>query len=189
MVDTPHAVVGALCVVIAGAIARKTTNGEKPARCIWRAVGLVFAFCSHFFLDMIPHWDYVLSFGPPTGNLIIYAMLDVALAGTLIMVSTKGHFARFWGFWERRWLFVGAFCAVLPDGITYLSENLEREYRLHSYLINRFVDFHNAMHSQIHVDPLTGILIQIGVVTMACFLMRASIYGDPVIDINIQEQL
>lgn len=157
----PHALVGSFIAVFINFIQRKF---KKKIPTVWvYIVVVVLTFFSHFVLDAIPHWHYAnerTSDGELTGR----AMADFLIAGTLMMLCSRGFFDEFAGFWRRRLLILGAFMAVLPDMITTSA----RLFHLGYPLLKQFYNFHHYLHTRTEVSVMLGVVTQLAVMIISC---------------------
>ena len=161
MVITAHAVVGSLIACLFHKFARVKINNFW----LW-AIVFVFAFFSHFLLDAIPHWDYSLE-RPDQFSGLSRAVIDCLIAGLLIILSSRNLTKGFFGLWQCRILFWGAWAAILPDAIIYITKHLGMQ----TFLFLNFFKFHEGMHSSARPNLSYGGPIQIVIVIIACGLL------------------
>lgn len=140
--------------------------------------GFTLGFISHLVLDAIPHQDYKLVSVESDPNKKIKAIdliqKKFALVRDIILVSfdaLAGFCLAFMFFFnpEHPWIFfIGAFGALLPDGLTFL-------YLLFKHkALSHFFDFHtDFIHYKIHMNQALGVLLQfftisilIGIITV-----------------------
>ncbi|OGC82562.1 MAG: hypothetical protein A2788_01165 [Candidatus Abawacabacteria bacterium RIFCSPHIGHO2_01_FULL_46_8] len=144
MLTTVHAAAG---IALAGRL-------KRP---VWLIVA---AFSSHLVLDALPHWDRILPYNLASFFQPNWLWLDFALAGLVTFALPA------WFKLRRQCLYwLGAFFAVLPDGLTFLD---------------RFIDFNPwgwhdaffALHGgiQLVVTFVPGILFQLGTLAIMLFL-------------------
>lgn len=152
MVLSPHSILGA---IIATEVSRSTNQA---------VLGIILAFFSHFLLDAIPHWDYLISSLKkvsffPLGKLIkttefwrdvLFVALDLIICFSIIAV-----------FWKQSQYFIvainGAFAAILPDLFQFLYWFFPS-----SFLLQKFKKFHHQFHaSKKPKNKLLGILWQV----------------------------
>lgn len=123
MLETPHALVGAVLVMYA----------PNPL------LGLVLAFFSHFVVDMLPHWNW----RPDTRPLsLLGIVLDLILAEILVfyLFSQNGN----------NWLIpLGAFAAILPD----LLEVPMIFLGVNHTLLKKLCDFQESLQSRAAFIP------------------------------------
>lgn len=127
--------------------------------------GFILGFASHLALDAIPHKDYeLISFESATNkkvsqiNFIInkFKLLrDVTFVFFDALVGFCLAFLFFFNF-NHPWIFfIGAFGALLPDGLTFL-------YLLFKHkALGHFFDFHtDFIHYKIHINQILGVFLQ-----------------------------
>lgn len=141
MLETPHAIVGAV-------IAAKVGNPY---------LAIPLAFASHFVLDRVPHWNPHLNteikkYGKPTLNSTILITLDVVLALVLgfFMASTALPDQS-----RAIVIVLGAFAGVLPDVI-------EAPYFFLGYknkLLMKLLTFQKSI--QVDTTIVPGLLTQV----------------------------
>ena len=152
MILTTHAVVGA-------AFSNLFPNNKT--------LGFIFAFFSHYILDMLPHSDYKVEgfldsktktiksiFNNIKALLSLLTIAADSLAGIVISILI---FARD----EKSLLttIIGAIAAMLPDFLQLLY------YKFKKQPFTSIQKFHNYFHTPIEMDdrPISGFLIQIPV--------------------------
>ncbi len=128
--------------------------------------GFVFGFASHLALDAIPHQDYkLLSFETDPNDKL--KTIDIirqkfALIRDLIFVffdALVGFCLAFLFFFDPAYpfiFFIGAFGALVPDGLTIVYL-LFKHKALHD-----FFKFHtDFIHYKIHLNQVVGVVLQI----------------------------
>jgi len=117
MIIIPHMLVGA-------AIGRRVRN-------IWLV--FIFGFISHYFLDFLPHWDYLSKIEITNTAHLIKIGLDFILGAFLVFILTRS-------FSKKRLVFIGVTAALLPDflNIIYFSFGV--------YWLNPLVLVHGIAH-------------------------------------------
>jgi hypothetical protein len=128
-------------------------------------MGFVLGFASHLALDAIPHQDYKLVSmeTDPNQKLKTIDLIQekFALARDVLFVSFDalvGFCLAFMFFFNPAHptiFFIGAFGALLPDGLTFL-------YLLFKHkALSHFFDFHtDFIHYKIHLNQVLGIILQ-----------------------------
>ncbi len=151
MIATPHLLIGAAIV----------------SKIKFLPLAFFLAFLSHYFLDFIPHIDY--SAKNIYENIyerkwkkvfpdFLKVILDISLALFLILIFSK----------NQPIIFVGAFLAILADGLNFLN----------FVFPNRFLEIHYKLHQKIHffenkkISIFGRIFSQILIVLIAIFLLR-----------------
>lgn len=152
MILTCHLLVGA-------AIASKISNP---------ILALPLAFLSHYFLDLIPHKDYSIAFIKQKrwGNSFFdffKVFSDIILGFSLLYAFSDGN----------QLIFVAAFLALIPDGLTMLNIIFSQ---------NRLLASHQRIHMAANsvgdagankkIPTLLGITGQITVAAIAIFFLR-----------------
>jgi hypothetical protein len=152
MTLTTHAVVGAAVASL------------LPAHPV---LGVSLAFCSHFFADSIPHWDYPISshsVNPSFGEkmridkLFFLDMSRIGFDALLGLVLALFFFSPLASFWL---IFFGAVAGMLPDPLQFAYAHFK-----HEPLVS-LQRFHLWMHSKNHLENKQ----LLGVVTQLLFLI------------------
>ncbi|MBL7150071.1 MAG: hypothetical protein ISS84_00345 [Candidatus Pacebacteria bacterium] len=152
MIATPHLLIGAAIV----------------SKIKFLPLAFSLAFLSHYFLDFIPHVDYSAKniyeniyekkwkkFFPDFLKII----LDISLTFFLILIFSK----------NQPIIFVGAFLAILGDGLNFLNFVFPN---------NRILEIHYNLHQRIHfyenkkISFFWRIFSQIVIVLIAIFFLR-----------------
>lgn len=136
MTLAPHGILGAF-------VAAKVSQATHPA------LGLILAFLSHFLLDAIPHWDYLISSLKKARFLsakelvknydfwrdILSITLDllICLIAVIILFENLPQFPI---------ALAGAFTAILPDLLQFLHWLFPS-----SHLLQLFKKFHHQFHA------------------------------------------
>ena len=127
MILTPHMLVGA-------AIGSKTKN-------YWAI--FILAVVSHFCLDALPHWEYASRLAGVSNYTFLMTTLkslaDIIIGAAIIYWLFKSS-NRF------RFVFFGALCALLPDGLIFLHFLLQTALGWNSTFLYHFYLFHNHFH-------------------------------------------
>jgi len=121
------------------------------------------AFLSHYFLDFIPHIDYSIKSikgkkWEKSFPAFLKVILDISLGVLLISIFSK----------NQPVIFVGAFFAILSDGLNFLN----------LFFSNRILEIHYALHQKIHffknkkISFFWRIFSQILIVLTAIFFLR-----------------
>ena len=158
MILSTHAVIGAAIV------------SAMPTHPV---IGIVFAFGSHFVLDMIPHWDYKLysnSINPNVGGKMKFnkhLVFDFfRIGGDAVIGIVVAYFLFRTPVHPIVW-FLGASAAVLPDFLQFAY------LKLKSKPLTHLQNFHQWIHSRIRItNPYIGIPFQIVIVTIWVFLLK-----------------
>jgi len=130
-------------------------------------LAFLLAFLSHYFLDFIPHIDYSSKdiyeniyekkwkkFFPD----FLKVILDISLALFLILIFSK----------NQPLIFVGAFLAILTDGLNFLN----------FIFPNKILEIHYKLHQKIHypkskkISLFWRIFSQVIIVLIAIFFLR-----------------
>lgn len=146
MIITCHLLFGA-------AIAQKTQNP---------ALGLFFAFLSHFLLDFIPHQEYGVNFKQKFWKAPLLDFLKVGadfLLGILVISAINKNMIL---------ALAGGFAAIIPDVIAVLYFVLPE-----NRIMKIYYDFHGG---KIHyfknkIPALWGILSQVAVISVSIFFL------------------
>ena len=138
--------------------------------------GFVLGFISHLALDAIPHKDYELISLESTSikkvsqiNLIInkFKLLrDIIFVFFDALVGFCLAFLLFFNI-NHPWIFfIGAFSALIPDGLTFL-------YLLFKHkTLGHFFDFHtDFIHYKIHINQVLGVFAQFCTITVLIAIM------------------
>ncbi|XOB41455.1 MAG: hypothetical protein ACKKMS_01895 [Candidatus Nealsonbacteria bacterium] len=151
MIATPHLLIGAVIV----------------SKIKFLPLAFLLAFLSHYFLDFIPHIDYTSKdiyeniyekkwkkFFPD----FLKVILDISLALFLILIFSK----------NQPIIFIGAFLAILTDGLNFLN----------FVFPNKILKMHYKLHQKIHffenkkISIFWRIFSQILIVLIAIFLLQ-----------------
>lgn len=151
MIATPHLLIGAAIV----------------SKIKFLPLAFLLAFLSHYFLDFIPHIDYTSKdiyeniyekkwkkFFPD----FLKVILDISLALFLILIFSK----------NQPIIFIGAFLAILTDGLNFLN----------FVFPNKILKMHYNLHQKIHffenkkISIFWRIFSQILIVLIAIFLLQ-----------------
>jgi len=129
--------------------------------------GFVLGFASHFVLDAIPHRDYDLisvESGPGKKfQLVDLLQKKFALIRDMFLVSFDAligfclAFVFFFNPVHPFIFFIGAFAALIPDGLTFLYLLLKHKP------LGHFFDFHvSFIHTKLtlKLNQITGIILQ-----------------------------
>ena len=167
MTLTAHAIVGA---AIASAV---------PTHPV---VTFSLGFCSHFFLDAIPHWDYHLNSlsenknnpmdsDMKIGKSFLFDLCKIGLDFLFGFVLVFLFFGALGNFSLNVTLFFGALGAVLPDALQFLYFKWRRPL----FVLQKF---HLWIHSKIELKdrPVLGILSQIILIAFVVFLQKIFIH-------------
>lgn len=168
MVITPHAIAGAL---IATNFERlHILNPKRWSRVLTITAVLAAAFCSHFLLDFIPHYEYWI-YGPRKDETIIKILFDLAAALTIIGFVLKYQFRNLTAHLDsgssdqpksKEWVgdlpflglvSVGVATSLGPDVLVFFSRTWE--------IFFGYRAFHDFFHSSKNPGLLGGTLIQI----------------------------
>lgn len=151
MILTPHLLAGA-------AIASKLSNP------FW---GLSLAFLSHYFLDLLPQTEYLITnikMRSWSKSFFDFSkvFLDISSGVLLILLFSDNNPI----------IFIGAFLAIVPDGLTLVDIIFPNRK-----LIMRHQKFHKTINNVYDSEtkrksPLGGILMQIIVMLTAIFFLR-----------------
>ena len=146
MILTPHLLTGA-------AIASGISNP---------ILGLSLAFLSHYFLDMLPHWEYSIKnvksknwIGAVPESMRIIADFSIGVLLILVMAE-RAPFA-----------LLGAGFGIVTDLLGFLGVVFP----------NKLLGYHDRLHAKTHflryakIPSAIGILSQILVVAMAAYLL------------------
>lgn len=121
------------------------------------------AFLSHYFLDFLPHRDYSVE---NTKNRqwekslpeLLKVFLDFGLGVFLIFIFSE----------KQPIIFIGAFFAVLADGLNFLN----------LIFPNKILTLHSNFHQKIHflkskkISPFWGVIGQVLVIFVTLFLLQ-----------------
>lgn len=159
MILSTHAIVG-------GAIASLLPSHPAAAAIV--------GFASHFAIDAIPHWDYPLhsiSLGKGANNRRLpfssATLTDFAIIG---IDASAGFGLALWIFAAEGSIWtiaIGAFAAMLPDGLQFLHTLHPRGF-LH--MLQRF---HWRIHSKLALDGVFGVGSQLAFAGMVAALARS----------------
>jgi len=124
-------------------------------------LAVVLAFFSHYLLDFLPHAEYSIS---NKKTAIFKIAVDFCLGILLIYILSDNLFI----------IYVCAFVAIIPDGLTVLSR----------FLPNKFFSWYNNLHSKkIHflkykkIPIFWRIFSQVLVVAIFLILLIQQLYG------------
>ena len=127
-------------------------------------LAILLAFLSHYFLDLIPHADYSLKDTHKKGWIfllpnILKISLDLLSGLLLIFIFSK----------NQPIIYICAFLAILPDGLTVLN----------NIIPNKILEIHRKFHiEKVHflmnkkISVFWRILSEIAVVIISIFLLR-----------------
>ena len=144
-------------------------------------VGFVLGFASHLALDAIPHKDYELislESGPDKKDKPIELIINkFRLLRDVILVSFDalvGICLAFLFFFnpDHPWIFIlGAFGALIPDGLTFL-------YLLFKHkALSHFFDFHtDFIHYKIHMNQIFGVILQFFTISVLIGILMVAKY-------------
>lgn len=150
MVSTPHLLVGA-------ALATKI----HPL-----ILAAILAILSHYVLDAIPHWDYSTTAirkrrWKDSVPVFLKATLDFSLGILIILLLAENRFSAL----------SGAFFAVLPDAVTFLTIVLpntnNRPLKTHHLLHNKMGHWHKYKK----IPLLWKLVSQLTVAAMAIYFL------------------
>jgi len=152
MVLTPHLLIG-------GAIGSKIKN-------YWAI--FIIALISHFVLDAIPHWEYVIKIVGVSGNeflaITVEALLDILIGVSVISLLLKhSHLAKP--------ALVGAFFAILPDGFIFVHALAQVFFDWNLTFLNPLINFHHQIHFSDGNDFLFWRIITETAVTATAILL------------------
>ena len=128
-------------------------------------IGFTLGFVSHFALDAIPHRDYDLisveSIPNKKFQLVDQIQKKFSLIRDVVFVSFDAligfclAFLFFFNPAHPTIFFIGAFAALIPDGLTFL-------YLLFKHKsLSHFFDFHtDFIHYKIHINQVAGVILQ-----------------------------
>ena len=127
--------------------------------------GFTLGFVSHFVLDAIPHKDYeLISLERRTDDKLkvidllhkkISLVRDILLVTLDVVVGFLLAFMFFFNPNHPYIFFMGAFAALIPDGLTFIYIIFRHK------ALGHFFDFHtDVIHSKIQVNQVLGILLQ-----------------------------
>lgn len=144
-------------------------------------VGFVLGFASHLALDAIPHKDYELISleSDPDKKVKVIDLIQrkFALARDIVFVSFDafiGFCLAFMFFFNpmHPWIFfIGAFAALIPDGLTFLYLLLKHKSLSH------FFDFHtDFIHYQIHINQVYGVILQFFTISILIGILMVAKY-------------
>jgi hypothetical protein len=139
--------------MLAGALMGDKIN-KKPV------LILIFAFLSHFVLDALPHFEYVIK--PLT------LLLDLSL-GTMIACVLAHQDLK-----KAKIIIASAFVAILPDSPAFINIVMEKITGAHfsSSILDQLMLAHNYFHTKITFTvPAT-----IGQAVLGIFLLSMLIY-------------
>jgi len=128
-------------------------------------LGFVLGFSSHFVLDAIPHKDYELislETGPDKNlKTIDLIQKKFSLIRDILLVSFDaviGFILAFMFFFNPVYpaiFFIGAFAALIPDGLTFIYLIFKHK------TLSHFFDFHtDLIHYEIHINQALGVILQ-----------------------------
>ncbi len=139
MVLTPH--------ILAGAVIGSEIKN------IWLIAGLGLA--SHYFLDSLPHWDYLTEINPGKIKDMAKIGLDILIGLSLVWLIVE----------EINWyLIIGIFFALLPDLFQFLYLGFNFSF------LERLTKFHNFWHNKKKYSFIPGFSV-----TLFCCLFLISI--------------
>lgn len=179
MVITPHAVTGTLIAINCEII--HVRNQEQYPRRLVILILCMLAFCSHFLLDSLPHYDYSIYTNNKTDN-IVKVMFDLALALAISVFLLKKPFQNL-----IQWLRIpvefhglslakqkmkglpvvfmaltGIFMAIIPDVVAVLSRYFG--------ILNGYRKFHDYFHASSYTDIVSGSIAEIFVTLILILL-------------------
>ncbi|MFH1840566.1 MAG: hypothetical protein ABH807_00175 [Candidatus Shapirobacteria bacterium] len=152
MLELPHTLVGA---VIA-------TRISEPL------VSLPLAFLSHFWLDVIPHWNPNLYTEKLVHGRPLKKSAELVAADTLVSLGAGSFFAwRFWPDWQRIIIiYLACFLAVVPDVI----EGLYFFAGVNSRFLVWLVKFQRSIQGK--AGKKLGLAIQLMTIILALVLLK-----------------
>jgi hypothetical protein len=138
--------------------------------------GFILGFTSHFVLDFIPHKDYELISLEPGNNTKknqirlainkLHLLRDVALVSFDALIGFCLAFMFFFNSAHPAIFFIGAFGALLPDGLTFLYLIFKHKSLGHLF------DFHsNFIHNNLYINQIIGVLLQFCIVTVLILIL------------------
>ncbi len=132
-------------ILTGAAIAVKTQNP---------ILGLLFAFFSHYLIDIIPHQEYSIqnikdrrwknSFGE-----FSKVFLDILIGLLIVLIFTKDYFLAI----------LGGFLAILPDALTLLDFLHQNHDKIHWFKNNKKISLFWEILSQIIVAGISIIIL------------------------------
>ena len=117
MILAPHMLVGA-------AVGAQTSN-------VW--VAFLFGLISHYFVDALPHWDYLNVFKINNYKHILKVSLDLIIGIILVLSLT-------WSEYNIIIIFSAVFGSILPDFLNGIYMNYK----------TRLLKYHFLIHNKIH---------------------------------------
>ncbi len=156
MFVTPHGVLGSL---IFEGVDRLSGNRRKLGQVLYWLVTMPVAFASHFLLDRIPHYDFIITY-PSLAQGIVRVIIDILICWCILVGFTSNQ-SLVINIRDAK-MFLAAFVAASPDIITHLNKLLNVPYT------SGFVAFHDSIHTHIKVGPVIGWSTQV-LVVLLCF--------------------
>jgi len=149
---TPHLLVGA-------AIGSKIKN-------YWAI--FIIALISHFVLDAIPHWEYVIKIVGVSGNeflaITVEALLDILVGVSVISLLLKHSRL-------AKPALIGAFFAILPDGFIFVHALAQVFFNWNLTFLDPLINFHHQIHFSDGIDFLFWRIIAETAVAAAAILV------------------
>lgn len=145
MVLMPHMLVGAI-------VGSRMKN-------IWSV--FVLSLASHYFLDFLPHWDYLNKIDPDNLIHLTKIGIDVILGFALVIILSLKYSRK-----TRELIFFGAGVAIFPDFLNFIHVNLKLEW------LKTVVDFHNLIHYWTGLSFWQGFSAAIIVIFAAIIILK-----------------
>lgn len=184
MIITPHAIAATLIAINAERLHVK--NFKLYSRKLIFTATCFAAFCSHFFLDFIPHYDYWI-YGPKKDETIIKLIFDSVTALAIASFVLKYQFRNLTVFLnkeansgdlpltKKEWVndlpFIGLVLTAMgfslaPDVLIFISNS--------TGTLLGYRTFHDFFHSSKATELLWGTLIQVAVSAVMIFFSHKS---------------
>ncbi len=96
-------------------------------------LAFIFGIISHYFFDLMPHWDYLSEKRSIGTNDYVKMLVDLSLGSTMVIMLARSHPASFFV------MLIGAFGAILPDCLELARRVFKIKWLLPFWYFHRYI--------------------------------------------------